>query len=490
MPQSPTTGLYHPDDWGRQHQESPVNSSLEPEIYRSEFRRDYARLIHSTSFRRLKGKMQLFPDSEGDYYRNRLTHSLEVAQVAKSIAIKLNNESSLFQNDKIDLDLIEFAALAHDLGHPPFGHEGETALNACMAPYGGFEGNAQTLRLLTVIEKKIASNTDGPLIDNNNDYRAGLNLSFRSLAAVLKYDRKIPEEFEPTDGVQKGYYASEQELVNLIKTKVSQDRKVPSGFKTIECQIMDIADDIAYSTYDLDDALKSGLIRILDIITLDDKTLKAIAQKTDNAIGAHLGTIIKPEHIWAALIDILESQKLLSPLLALINDQSTGEPTDISTLAFKLGAVRKTEKNLGEQAYDRNRLTSHLVGEFIRAVKVRAPDDGVSPVFAEIYLEKDVWIKIETLKHLTFHFLIHSPRWKVVAWRSKEIVRYLFTTLTSNNGHELMPDDCKQLYDLCQSDASRHRVVCDFIACMTDTYAVEFYSRLQSDRPSSFFKPL
>lgn len=266
------------------------------------------------------------------------------------------------------------------LATPPFGHEGETALNACMAPYGGFEGNAQTLRLLTVIEKKIASNTDGPLIDNNNDYRAGLNLSFRSLAAVLKYDRKIPEKFEPADGVQKGYYASEQELVNLIKTKVSQDRKVPSGFKTIECQIMDIADDIAYSTYDLDDALKSGLIR--------------------------------------------------------------------------------------------------------------APDDGVSPVFAEIYLEKDVWIKIETLKHLTFHFLIHSPRWKVVAWRSKEIVRYLFTTLTSNNDHELMPDDCKQLYDLYQSDASRHRVVCDFIACMTDTYAVEFYSRLQSDRPSSFFKPL
>lgn len=142
-----------------------------------------------------------------------------------------------------------------------------------------------------------------------------------------------------------------------------------------------------------------------------------------------------------------------------------------------------------EGDYYRNRLTSHLVGEFVRAVQVK-PSDGFDPVFAEIHLDRDVWIKIETLKHLTFHFLIHSPRWKVVAWRSREIVKYLFDTLTADKGHELMPDDCKQLYGLCGTDRERKRVVCDFIACMTDTYAVEFYSRLQSDRPSSFFKPL
>lgn len=425
MSRTGETGLYHQYDFQRACEEYPVDGALAPETYRSGFRRDYARLIHSTSFRRLKGKMQLFPDSEGDYFRNRLTHSLEVAQVAKSIAIKLNSESPLFQQQPIDLDLIEFCALAHDLGHPPFGHEGETALNECMAPYGGFEGNAQTLRLLAVVEKKISSNTDGPLIDQTHDYRAGLNLNYRSLAAILKYDKRIPERFEADSGVRKGYYASEQTLVDDIKRNVTHGRVAPSEFKTIECQIMDIADDIAYSTYDLDDALKSGLIRILDI----------------------------------------------------------------STLAFELGAVRKTEKNLGEQAYDRNRLTSHLVGEFIRAVGVKSPD-GISPVFTEIHLDKAVWIKIETLKHLTFHFLIHSPRWKVVAWRSREIVKYLFKTLTEKNGHELMPEDCKQLYDLCTSETGRMRVVCDFIACMTDTYAVEFYSRLQSDRPSSFFKPL
>jgi len=481
--------LYHESDFKRAHPEEPVDGALAAEPYRHAFRRDYARLIHSTSFRRLKGKMQLFPDAEGDYYRNRLTHSLEVAQVAKSIAIKLNNESSLFRQSPIDTDLIEFAALAHDLGHPPFGHEGEEALNECMAAYGGFEGNAQTLRLLAVVEKKIASNTDGPLVDDDHDYRAGLNLSYRALAAILKYDQLIPESFPSGTGIQKGYYASEADLVQKIQHHVREGRKAPPSFKTIECQIMDIADDIAYSTYDLDDALKSGLIRILDIISLDNTTLETIAKKANKAIGERLKTTVTATDVWKALLDILDSQKLLSPLEELIEGRETSERIDTSTLAFTLGAMRETEKNLGERAYDRNRLTSHLVGEFIRAVQVK-PSDGFSPVFAEIYLERDVWIKIETLKHLTFHFLIHSPRWKVVAWRSKEIVKYLFNTLTADNGHELMPDDCKQLYDLCSCDRDRKRDVCDFIACMTDTYAVEFYSRLQSDRPSSFFKPL
>ncbi|MEX1196244.1 MAG: dNTP triphosphohydrolase [Pseudohongiellaceae bacterium] len=479
--------LYHNSDFQRAHEEQPVDGGLAPEPYRHDFRRDYARLIHSTSFRRLKGKMQLFPDTEGDYFRNRLTHSLEVAQVAKSIAIKLNHESPWLKETPIDLDLVEFAALAHDLGHPPFGHEGEQALNECMAPYGGFEGNAQTLRLLAVLEKKIATNPDAPLIDNGNDHRAGLNLSFRALASVLKYDKPIPTSFHSEAGIHKGYYASEAPLVEKIKKHTGGDREAPPHFKTIECQIMDIADDIAYSTYDLDDALKSGLIRILDIVTLDNHTLEAIADKTQRAIGEKLGITVTARDIWAALLDILDSQKLLNPLLELVNDKNDN-PMDISILAYTLGAMRETENRLGEQAYDRNRLTSHLVGEFIRAVQVKPPTQ--SPVFAEIHLHKDVWIKIETLKHLTFHFLIHSPRWKVVAWRSREIVRYLFRTLSAESGHELMPDDFQQIFTQSRSEQDRMRIVCDFIACMTDTYAVEFYSRLQSDRPSSFFKPI
>ena len=122
---------------------------------RSPYRRDVARLIHSPCFRRLQGKAQLFPSDEGDFFRNRLTHSLEVAQIASGIALNLNqNKKELSGTDHaIDVDLVHFAALAHDLGHPPFGHDGERALDQLMRPYGGFEGNAQTLRILARLEK-------------------------------------------------------------------------------------------------------------------------------------------------------------------------------------------------------------------------------------------------------------------------------------------------------------------------------------------------
>ena len=169
----------------------------DPASGRTAFRRDFGRLLHSPSFRRLQGKTQLFPGHESDFFRNRLTHSLEVAQVAKGIALHLNASIPCFMKDPIDTDLVEVAALAHDLGHPPFGHNGEKALDDCMKRSGGFEGNAQTLRLLSVIEKKAYADSTGNNDDpcgievDGTDRRLGLNLTFRTLAAVLKYDRPI-----------------------------------------------------------------------------------------------------------------------------------------------------------------------------------------------------------------------------------------------------------------------------------------------------------
>src|ERR1700754_2120350 len=135
--------FYQSGDYGRLVE---IPNSGSPEEYRSPFRRDYARIVHAPAFRRLQRKTQLFPGFESDFFRNRLTHSLEVAQIAKSIAIKLNAQESDFFDEvgKIDTDLVEIAGLAHDLGHPPFGHNGEYALDRCMLRYGGFEGNAQT----------------------------------------------------------------------------------------------------------------------------------------------------------------------------------------------------------------------------------------------------------------------------------------------------------------------------------------------------------
>ena len=178
--------------------EITADTGFPRESYRSLWRRDYARLIHCPSFRRLQGKTQLFPGIETDFFRNRLTHSLEVAQIAKSIALKLNyNLKKREEKPFIEPDVAEFAGLAHDLGHPPFGHFGEQALDEKMADFGGFEGNAQTLRILTRTEKREL----GEINDAGNDTRVGLNLTVRSIASVLKYDHVIPptQEDRPSD---------------------------------------------------------------------------------------------------------------------------------------------------------------------------------------------------------------------------------------------------------------------------------------------------
>ena len=136
---------------------APIPNSGSPEGYRSDFRRDFARIVHAPAFRRLQRKTQLFPGDEIDFFRNRLTHSLEVAQIAKSIAIRLNHlieEQYGERAGKIDTDLVELVSFAHDLGHPPFGHTGEYALQEKMYAVGGFEGNAQTLRILSRLEKR------------------------------------------------------------------------------------------------------------------------------------------------------------------------------------------------------------------------------------------------------------------------------------------------------------------------------------------------
>lgn len=274
-------GLYSPGDSLRPLDEQ---SGKAPEPFRTPWRQDYARLIHSPSFRRLQGKTQVFPGHESDFYRNRLTHSLEVAQIAKSIAIRLNATSPEFRTkqNKIEPDIVEFAGLAHDLGHPPFGHNGEEALDECMRDHGGFEGNAQSLRIVTRLEKKIRSalGESSAFDEEFNDQRYGLNLTYRSLAALLKYDTPIPlragDRRKP--GVGKGYYFEDRELVQNIKESVLGTSSYTGEFKTIECSIMDIADDIAYSTYDLEDNFKAGFLTPMGLFALDQDIYASVAQ--------------------------------------------------------------------------------------------------------------------------------------------------------------------------------------------------------------------
>ncbi len=208
-----------------------------PSKTRSAFRRDCDRVIHSTAFRRLKHKTQVFVFHEGDHYRTRLTHSLEVAQIARALARQLG----------LDEDLTETLALAHDLGHPPFGHAGERALDACLKGFGGFDHNAQSLRVVTTLERRY------PLFD-------GLNLTWESLEGIVKHNGPLTDRV----GNAIGRYRETGVPMALAEYVRKHDLELWSH-ASIEAQVAALADDIAYDAHDIDDGLRAGLFEIDDL---------------------------------------------------------------------------------------------------------------------------------------------------------------------------------------------------------------------------------
>ena len=223
---------------GRRHREAPPRG-------RSEYQRDRDRIIHSTAFRRLEYKTQVFVNHEGDLFRTRLTHSLEVAQIGRSVA----------RNLKLDEDLTEAIALAHDLGHTPFGHTGQDALNACMKPYGGFEHNLQSLRVVDVLEQRYGA-------------FEGLNLTFETREGILKH---CPLKHARTLGDLGARFVNKQQ---------------PS----LEAQIANLADEIAYNNHDVDDGLRSGLVALdqLANVSIFARHMKAAMREFPNLAGRRL----------------------------------------------------------------------------------------------------------------------------------------------------------------------------------------------------------
>jgi dGTPase len=435
---------------------------------RTPFRRDYGRLLHSPAFRRLQGKTQLFPGHESDFFRNRLTHSLEVAQVAKGIALMLNTTHEEFKQFPIDLDLVEFAGLAHDLGHPPFGHNGEKALDDCMKEFGGFEGNAQTLRILAKVEKKALRDLSGAadvcgIAPDGTDRRLGLNVTYRTMASVLKYDTLIPLRRKKSADLKKGYYASEAELVRGIKKHVGTPKDRKGKFKTIECQIMDVADDIAYSTYDLEDAMKGGFTHPLALLTR--LANQALFEKLVEKVGKDVASVTESE-VFNAVTDLFQFE-------------SDGEKP--------LERYRESKLIAGDGRM-RGQRSSELIGLFVRGISVEVPI-GEPLCFARLKVERDIQIKIESLKHLNFLLTIMSPRLKVVEYRGYDVVKTIFEALNSDEGHLLLPDDVQVMHERLTDTDSKKRLICDFVAGMTDRYALEFYGRLK-ESGASIFKPI
>lgn len=289
--------FYHGGDNLRVHGGLASGKKNKNSEYRSPFHEDVARLVHSPSFRRLSRKRQLLPSENSDFVRTRLTHSSEVAQVATSIGAHLNNTlpGRASGVTRIDPDLLMFAGLAHDIGHPPFGHLGEEVLNEKMFDAGGFEGNAQTLRTICNLEKRVSASRERAkrsMVDLK-EFNDGINPTLRAVASVLKYDKLIDVRSPSFNNigakpkVDKGFYKTEQEIVEYVRRNVIGAQK-HSTLLTIEAQIMDFADDIAYSIYDFEDCMKTGVLTPSDILTIRDVMLEKFAEEISDQIREDL----------------------------------------------------------------------------------------------------------------------------------------------------------------------------------------------------------
>jgi dGTPase len=339
-----------------------------------------------------------------------------------------------------------------------------------MRGHGGFEGNAQTLRIVSRLEKKVQS-PEGQSF--------GLNLTLRTLAAILKYDKQIPLSPSPEAKLVKGYYQSEADLVKRLKAKVSgsEGSKI-KDWKTLECSIMDLADDIAYSTFDLEDALKVGFLTPLGILSSSDKLLGVIAEKVANTLKSELSQPIIPATITAVFAEIFSGIVELRP------------DVDISESGLLELAVEgyRSSCNMTGGAL-RTALSSQLVKDAISAVEV--DDNKRFPMLSKVRLGKKARLRVEVLKQYVYYATIYSSRVKLSEFRGYEVVKSIFEALAGENGFLLMPDDVREQYEAAKGRPNeRMRVVCDFVASMTDRYAIEFYGRVHADSAQSMFKPI
>ena len=353
-----------------------------PAPTRSEFQRDRDRIVHSSAFRRLVYKTQVFVNHEGDMFRTRLTHSLEVAQLARAIARALNLEE----------DLAEAIALAHDLGHTPFGHAGQDALNACMAAHGGFEHNLQSLRVVDVLEQRYP------------DYD-GLNLCFETREGILKHcspsnARRI-EQAEP-GGVGRRFLDGTQ----------------PS----LEAQLTNLADEIAYNAHDLDDGVRSGLL-----------TLEQVAAE---------------------------------PLAARFHAQALAEHPRLQGRRLLYETIRRM---LSEQVYDVIRHTRAALAEAAPA-SADAARAAPAPL---VRFGSDMRAQSSALKRFLFANLYRHPQVEATMQAARQIVRELFAAYCA---------DPAQMPASFAARAERERAVADFIAGMTDRFAISEHERLTGRR--------
>lgn len=458
----------------------------------SPFERDYSRIVHSSALRRLQGKTQLIPAGENEVFRTRLTHSLEVSDIASRIALALNlRHGAQLGGYRVNGHIVACASLLHDLGHPPFGHSGEEVLNERMLAHGGFEGNAQTLRIVARLENRLgligSREAAETAISATEATPRGMNLTAGTLAAVIKY----PYLLQPQPGRgAKGVYAEDLPVVQRLQ---ALGLTVGTEQRTVECQIMDIADDIAYSAYDLEDTLEAGIVTPLDLVAPDDELLAAIRSEEGvrDCLGRHAHDAA------AANSRIVEA---LTQVFASLFDLGDGYPhiqTDSveGNRARHIFVARTYLESVMHARHPmvRRQFLEALIERHIGAVDIEV--NAHSPHFSRVTVEPASKLRIECLKAFNFHRVINSRRLKMVHYRSRKIVGELFDTLFENAMERdaklrglLLPD---ALQEGLRSQQAPHapqaaRLVADHVSSLTDTEALRLHAQLTSDQAGSF----
>jgi dGTPase len=396
---------------------------------RSDFERDRARVLHCAGLRRLSAKTQVVAPGSADFPRTRLTHSLECAQIGRELGQEIG----------CDPDLVDAACLAHDIGHSPFGHNGEAALNELATPYGGFEGNAQSLRLLTRLESKVPG--------------AGLNLTRATLDATLKY----PWFGQP--GIKFGAYTEDAEVFRWIR------RGAPDRRPCLEAQVMDWADDVAYSVHDMEDGFHAGLITF--------KTLKSRDERAElsRTTLAYCGTDVTPGELTEILDDLLA--------LDIWPTSYDGGPSAAAAL-----------KNL----------TSELIGRFCVAAQQAtlatafahpsttpnpiSPLSHASPIghsltryAANLVVPRRQRLECALLKGITARYVMAREGAAAAQARERELLAELAHAVERGAPQTLDPL-FRPAWHQAGTDAGRRRVVIDQVASLTDTSAIAWHHRL------------
>jgi dGTPase len=426
--------------------------------HRDPFQRDRARILHSASFRRLQSKTQVMGSGQSDFYRTRLTHSLEAAQIGSGITAQLRCKypelsQALFpQSDS----LIETICLAHDIGHPPFGHGGEIALNYMMRDHGGFEGNGQTLRIVARLE--------------TFSEHFGMNLSRRTLLGLMKYPQLLENlnqdikpqcvnnfrqlkayEWHPP----KGLYSDDQDIIDWVLKPLSKDdrdlfqtikpqlnnKHHKTRFKSLDCSIMELADDIAYGIHDLEDAIVTNVVNRTDF---EREVVNKLQQIDD---------------IW-----LQEYSKTL------------------------------TGKLFSDQHHLQKDAIGGLVNYLITAIKLSDLNEQADINFTEPLLRYNATLSTSTaralqiFKDFVYDYVITLTSLQRLEYRGQQIVMELFEALSSDPMRLLPSNSAKRWQQAVDNKQNPERIIADYIAGMTDDYATRLYQSLFNAHAASDYQ--